>query len=159
RRAHRRRARDRRDRDRTDRDGGLRVAPRQAHRRRGEGAPARARGCYTPRKLNRRDTLPRWARAADFLSLLLVVVALPVAASGGFRTRIGDSHFALTSPYRVLVWAIGIAVARHLMTRQQPVYRHLPGQMAAWARSAPFRAAAATVVGTRPAIYFVGYLA
>src|SRR5206468_6040242 len=39
------------------------------------------------------------------------------------------------------------------------VYQHLGSQIRAWALATPFRAAAATFVGTRPAIFFVGYLA
>lgn len=109
--------------------------------------------------MNRGDTLPRWARAADYLSLVFVVVALTIAASGGFRLRIGDWHVALTSPYRVLAGAIAIAIARHLIAREQPVYRHVPAQIARWSRATPFRAALATFLGTRPAIFFVGYLA
>ena len=107
----------------------------------------------------RDETLPPWARAADYLSLLLAVVALTIAASGGFRVLVFGWHVALTSPYRVLAWAIAIAVVRHLAVRQQPVYRHLTGQIAAWYRATAFRVASAVVVGTRPAIYFVGYLA
>ena len=103
--------------------------------------------------------LPRWARAADFLSFLLVVIALTVSASGGFRIRIGALRLALTSPLRLLIWAIVIGVARHFAAPQQPVYRDLPRRIARWARSVEVRTAAAVVVGTRPAVLFVGYLA
>jgi len=109
--------------------------------------------------LNRGVTLPRWARAADYVSLVFVLIGLTIAASGGFRVRVGDWRFALTSPYRVLAWAIAVAVFRHALVRQRPVYEHLGSQMQAWARATPFRAAATTFVGTRPAIFFVGYLA
>jgi hypothetical protein len=103
--------------------------------------------------------LPHWARAADYISLVFLLVAVTVAASGGFRVRVGDWRFALTSPYRILVWAVAIAALRHALVRERPVYEHLTQQIGAWVRAAPFRAAAATFVGTRPAIFFVGYLA
>ena len=109
--------------------------------------------------MNRGVTLPRWARAADYVSLIFVLIGLTIAASGGFRVRVGDWRFALTSPYRVLAWAIAIAVLRHALVRERPVYQHLGSQIRAWALATPFRAAAATFVGTRPAIFFVGYLA
>ncbi len=109
--------------------------------------------------MNRGDTLPRWARAADYLSLLIILIALVIAASGGFRMRVGAWHVALTSPYRLLAWAAVISIVRHLVARRHPVYEHLPAQLAAWARATPVRAAAATFFGTRPAIFFVGYLA
>ena len=65
----------------------------------------------------------------------------------------------MTSPYRLLAWAAAIALVRSVVARQQPMYRHLPSAISRSVRSTPFRAAAATWVGTRPAIFFVGYLA
>jgi hypothetical protein len=109
--------------------------------------------------LNGGDTLPRWARAADYLSLFFVVIALTIAASGGFRLRFGDWRIGLTSPYRILILAIAVAVVRHAIARQHPAYAHLRDQLARWVQAPPFRAAAAAWVGTRPAIFFVGYLA
>jgi hypothetical protein len=103
--------------------------------------------------------LPRWARAADYLVLLLVVIALIIAASGGVRVKYGEWHFMMTSPYRLLAWAAAIALVRSVFARQQPMYRHLPSAISRSVRSTPFRAAAATWVGTRPAIFLVGYLA
>lgn len=35
----------------------------------------------------RPSLLPRWARVADYLALLLLLVAVTIAISGGFRTR------------------------------------------------------------------------
>ena len=65
----------------------------------------------------------------------------------------------MTSPYRLLAWAAAIALVRSVFARQQPMYRHLPSAISRSVRSTPFRAAAATWVGTRPAIFLVGYLA
>jgi hypothetical protein len=102
---------------------------------------------------------PRWARAADYLTFLIVIIALVVAASGGMKIRYHDWKFTMTSPYRLIVWAAAIALVRHFFVRQQPIYRQLPADIARWYRSTPFRAAAAAFTGTRPAIFFVGYLA
>jgi hypothetical protein len=102
---------------------------------------------------------PRWARAADLLSLLLLLAAGLVAMSGGFRSHIGRWHFIVTSPYRILLWAAVVSVVRHVLAPQPPVYRRLPGQIARWARSTPFRTALLVLVGTRPAILLAGYLA
>ncbi len=103
--------------------------------------------------------LPRWARAADYLTLLIVIVALMVAALGGVRVRYHEWRFTMTSPYRLIVWAVALALVRHYFVRQQPIYRQLPADVARWVQSTPFRAAAATFVGTRIAVFFVGYLA
>lgn len=105
------------------------------------------------------QNLPRWARAADFLSLFLVIVALVIAASGGVRVRYGEMNIRITSPYRVLVWVALILALRHWWHRRQPIYMQLPADIARWVRSTPFRAALTTFVGTRPAIFFVGWMA
>ena len=79
--------------------------------------------------------------------------------SGGFRVRLGDTRFALTSPYRLLVWAAVFGVIRHLLAPQAPIYRDLPARLIAAWRTRPARAAVGAFVGTRPAILFVGYMA
>jgi hypothetical protein len=102
---------------------------------------------------------PRWARAADFLSLALLILAALIATSGGFRIRVANIRLALTSPYRLLAWAFAIAALRHALVRRPPIYRDLPAVVAQWWRTAAVRASLAAVVGTRPAVMFVGYLA
>jgi hypothetical protein len=102
---------------------------------------------------------PRWARAIDALCLLLTLVAIVIAMSGGFRLRIGGLRFALTSPYRLLIWVIALALVRHFAAREAPIYRDLPARLSAWWSTPAARTAVAAVAGTRPAILFVGYLA
>lgn len=102
---------------------------------------------------------PRWARIVDFICLLLVLVAITIAVSGGFRVRGAGLRFALTSPYRLLVWVIVLGVVRHLAAPQAPIYRDLPARLAAAWRTPAVQTAASAVLGTRLAILFVGYLA
>lgn len=102
---------------------------------------------------------PRWAVTIDFSCLVIAVAAVIIAMSGGFRLHIGSWRIALTSPYRLLVWAVVLGVVRHLGAPEVPVYRDLPRRLAAWWRTAAVRAALPVLVGTRPAIYFVGYVA
>lgn len=102
---------------------------------------------------------PRWARAVDLLCLFLVLLAIIVAAWGGFRERVGGFRLALTSPYRPLIAAVVLAVIRHLLAPAAPIYRYLPARALAGWRSAPARSAWPALVGTRLAILFVGYLA
>jgi Mannosyltransferase (PIG-V) len=103
--------------------------------------------------------LPPWARAADFVSLALAAMGVTVAASGGFRSHLGSWHFALTSPSRPLGLALLIAVVRHLIVREQPIHAHLLSRGREWARSVALRTAVTAMVGTRPAVFFVGLLA
>jgi len=102
---------------------------------------------------------PKWVRTVDLICLLLIVVALIVAMSGGFRQRVGSFRIAVTSPYPILLWAFAIALVRHFAAPAQPVYRDLPGLLVAAWRRPSVRTAAAAVAGTRPVMLFVGYLA
>jgi len=79
--------------------------------------------------------------------------------SGGFRVRGAGLRFALTSPYRLIVWVIVLGVLRHLAAPQAPIYRDLPARLAAAWRTPGVQTAAGAALSTRLAILFVGYLA
>ena len=102
---------------------------------------------------------PRWARRVDLLVLLLLALAAVVAMSGGFRARFGDMRFGLTSPYRVLLWAAALAIGRHLLAPQAPIYRDLPARIRTALHTRRVQVALAAAVGTRLPVLFVGYLA
>jgi hypothetical protein len=91
--------------------------------------------------------------------LLLLLLAVVVAEWGGFRERVGGVRIALTSPYRVAIAALVLAIVRHAIAPRPPIWADLPARIAAGLRAAPARAAWAALLGTRPAILFVGYLA
>ena len=103
--------------------------------------------------------VPRWASAVDVASLALLVIGLTVLASGGFRVRFGDWRFALTSPWRPWLLAAALAGVRHVLVRDQPIYTQVWHHARRWARSVALREAAAVLVGSRPALFFVGLLA
>jgi len=103
--------------------------------------------------------LPTWARAVDVLCLAIVLLAAVVAIWGGFRMRMYGVRIALTSPYRVLLVAVVLAVVRHLLTPKPSIYADLPGRVAGSLNTPPARTAFGALVGTRPAILFVGYMA
>jgi len=109
--------------------------------------------------MSERRSVPAWARTLDVICLLLAAIAAIVAVSGGFRAHLGGIRVAVTSPLPLLIWSIAIAVTRHLAAPDQPLYRELPGRIAVWSRLAAIRTAAAVVIGTRPMMLIVGYLA
>ena len=102
---------------------------------------------------------PGWVRVVDLVCLLVACVAIIVAMSGGFRVRLGDWRIALTSPYRLLVWAVILSVIRHVVAPAAPIYRDVPRRVSGWWRTPGMSSAALVVAGTCPAILFVGYLA
>ena len=95
----------------------------------------------------------------DALCVLLVLLAAVVAVSGGFRQHVGGLRIGITSPLPLALWAIAIAVVRHLAAPQSPIYRGLPDRVNEWRRWQAVRSAALTFAGTRPVVLFVGYLA
>jgi hypothetical protein len=103
--------------------------------------------------------LPRWARLFDAVCLVLALLAMMIALSGGFRVRAFDVRLALTSPYRLLLWAVILGVVRHVLAPQRPIYAELPSRLRAVWRTAPMRSAAGALLGTRLAILFAGYMA
>ena len=105
------------------------------------------------------DFLPAWARLADFASVGLLVAAATIAVSGGFRTRIADWHVAFTSPLRLVVWAIAIGAARHVVVRRHSIVEHVSARVVALTRSDACRASVAVTLLTRPIVMLVGFLA
>ena len=73
--------------------------------------------------------------------------------------HLGGIRLAVTSPVPLLIWCVAIAVVRHLVSPQQPLYREFPHQLALWARVPAVRFATAVTIGTRPVMLVVGYLA
>lgn len=105
------------------------------------------------------SVLPGWARVVDLVCLAVVLLAVVVAIWGGFRMRVYGLRIALTSPYRVLLVAVVLAVVRHLLAPKPPIYADLPRRVIGNLNTAPARTAFGALIGTRPAILFVGYMA
>jgi len=103
--------------------------------------------------------LPRWARAADYAALLLVLIAIVIAFTGGFHTHVGRTSVSLSSPLRVLLWAAIVIAARHAAVRRPTMAVHLGAGAAAALRSTPVRTATLVTIVTRPTVFVVGYLA
>jgi len=105
------------------------------------------------------DFLPAWARVADLASVGLLVAAATVAVSGGFRTHIADWHVGLTSPLRLVLWAIVIGAGRHIVVRRHSIIEHVSTRVVALTRSDACRASVAVTLLTRPLVMLVGFLA
>jgi hypothetical protein len=103
--------------------------------------------------------LPAWARVLDALCLLLVLLAVTIFVWGGFRERVLGIRIAITSPFRMFLWAVGLGLVRHYFAPQRPVWADLPARLRAASRTHEWRTAFMAVAGTRPAVLFVGYMA
>lgn len=103
--------------------------------------------------------LPAWARLLDAVCLLLLLLATVIFLSGGFRVRLGAIRLALTSPVRLLLWAVGLGIVRHVLAPRRPIYADLPARLRAAWRTPEFVTALQALVGTRLVLLLAGYLA
>src|SRR5476649_1598414 len=78
---------------------------------------------------------PVWARACDLLCLGLVILAVLVVRFGGFHLHAAGVRLGLTSPSRLLFWAIAIGLVRHVAAPAMPIHRDLQRRLADWKRS------------------------
>lgn len=99
---------------------------------------------------------PAWARAVDLACLALLVAAAIVTIWGGVRIRLGAARLSLTSPLRLLLWTLALAIVRHLVSRSVPVYRDLPRRLAGWRRAAVVNDVAQPPGGTRSRAFPLG---
>ena len=95
----------------------------------------------------------------DTSCLFLLLLAIVVAEWARFRERVGGIRIALTSPWRLLIAAVFLSVVRHAIAPRPAIWADLPKRVLILLRARPARAAGSALIGTRPAILFVGYLA
>lgn len=91
--------------------------------------------------------------------LLLIAIGLLLAIFGGIRWRFLGIRLSLTSPWRVLIWAVAIGVVRHLLVREEPIYRRLLDAARAGLRSSLLGVLWPIFLGTRLPVLLVGYFA
>ncbi|MGE3178596.1 MAG: hypothetical protein AB7O32_14105, partial [Vicinamibacterales bacterium] len=103
--------------------------------------------------------LPAWARLLDGLCLLFLLLAGAIFVWGGFRERILGLRIAITSPGRMLIWAIVLGVVRHVLAPQRPIWADLPARIRVSWRTPEWRTALLAAFSTRTAILVTGYLA
>ncbi|MCX6543391.1 MAG: mannosyltransferase family protein [Acidobacteria bacterium] len=125
--------------------------------------------------------VPWWATCLDLLTVALCVVGVMLATSGGLRFRLGPAIVSIRSPWRLFLWAAGVAVLRHLLFRKQPLPVLIwtairraahsafqwrpPNPRTLWvrfvglSRSSAVRGAVFPFVASRGAVLLAGYLA
>ncbi|MGH9160355.1 MAG: hypothetical protein ACRD2X_10280, partial [Vicinamibacteraceae bacterium] len=60
-------------------------------------------------------TLPRWARALDVVSALLLIVLCSAVLHNGFRLTIADTRISATSVWRIVVLLLVAVGVRHMI--------------------------------------------
>jgi hypothetical protein len=103
--------------------------------------------------------LPAWVRAADALTVAVAGLAMVVAGFGGFRLHVLGHRVSVTSGSRILAAAAVILLARHLIWRDQPLYRLAWRRLAGWRAADGVRAVTPIWAASRLAVLVVGFLA
>jgi hypothetical protein len=101
--------------------------------------------------------LPRWARAADVLTLLLSLAALVIAFTGGERVTLFGVPLSVTSWVRPAAWALLLTALRHKFIPQPSLYHLLLAGRTP--RHETLAAVLPAVVVSRPAVLLVGLIA
>jgi hypothetical protein len=101
---------------------------------------------------------PWWVRAADSAAVVLLSAAAWVAVSGGMRTLIVGVRVSITSPGRLALLALAIAVVRHAFRRRPSLLDRI-GRMRPRRLPAHWSATAGAWASSRASVILAGYLA
>lgn len=108
---------------------------------------------------SRRSALPIWATTLDVLAVVMVLIAISVAITGGFRLFAFDLRLSVTDWIRpALLSAIALGI-RHALVRQQPLPRRVASTMTRWWQSPDTRVVLPIHFSTRFGVLLVGFLA
>jgi hypothetical protein len=69
--------------------------------------------------------LPRSVRAADLLTGLLLIAAMGIVLVGGWIFWLGPLRVTVRSPFRIVLWALGVMIVRHYYYPRPPIYQRL----------------------------------
>jgi hypothetical protein len=100
--------------------------------------------------------LPLWARALDAVAVMVALLALAVAATGGFR--IFGALISVTDWWRPALLAVIVAIARHAVIRRDPLPRRIAAGIMSWWRHPDARAVLPMHLGSRLGVLGVGFL-
>src|SRR4029450_8325911 len=103
--------------------------------------------------------LPRWATALDVVAVLMALIAISVAISGGFRIWIFDSRLSVTAWWRPALFAVLVIAIRHALVRQQPLPQRIIRGVAGWWRAPDTMVVLPIHLATRIGVLLVGFLA
>ena len=103
--------------------------------------------------------IPLWARLADVVTIVFLVLWVLVAAFGGFRVRFDTLRVSLMSPSRLLLFAVLVGAVRHALVRRAPLYERAARGLADVWRSEALRLVWPLWLWSRMGVLAVGFMA
>jgi hypothetical protein len=114
----------------------------------------------SPDEPDRPAVLPRWAMAADVLTVVIALAAFSAAVGGGFKISFGDRRELLVkTPWMPLLIALAVAVLRHWQYPRPHLIERPLGALRRFVARDGFKVAWQPFVATRAAVLAVGILA
>jgi hypothetical protein len=101
--------------------------------------------------------LPLWARALDAVAVIMVILAISVAVTGGFR--ILGARISVTDWWRPVLWFAVVVIARHAVIRRPPLPQRVADGVAAWWRHPDTRTVLPIHLATRFGVLGMGFVA
>lgn len=103
--------------------------------------------------------LPKWATALDLVAVVMALIAISVAISGGFRIWIFDLRLSVTDWMRPAIWSLVAIAIRHAVLRTQPIHRRVVDSVTSWWRSPETKVVLPIHFSSRFGVLLVGFLA
>ena len=101
--------------------------------------------------------LPLWARALDAVAIIMAIIAVSVALTGGFR--IVGARVSVTDWWRPLLFFALVVIARHALIRRPSLPGRIAAGFAAWRRDPDTRTVLPIHLATRLGVLAVGFCA
>ena len=93
--------------------------------------------------------LPLWAKALDAVAIIMAILAISVAITGGFRIVVFDVRISVTDWWRPALWCLIALAVRHAIVRHDPVTAARWPPASAAGGKAPTRASSCRFISRR----------
>jgi hypothetical protein len=103
--------------------------------------------------------LPVWAKALDAVALIMAILAISVAITGGFRILAFDPGISVTDWWRPALWALVALAIRHAVNRHDPFPQRVLAGIRRWWQSPDRRIVLPIHLWSRLGVIVVGFLA
>jgi hypothetical protein len=103
--------------------------------------------------------LPKWATALDVLAVVMALIAISVAITGGFRLFIFDFRLSVTDWLRPALLSVVAIAIRHAIVRQEPLPQRVASAVTIWWRSPETRIVLPIHFSSRFGVLLIGFLA
>jgi hypothetical protein len=100
-----------------------------------------------------------WAKALDAVAILMAILAISVAITGGFRIVVFDLRISVTGWWRPALWSLVALAIRHAIIRHDPLPQLVVAGIRRWWQSPDTRIVLPIHLSSRLGVIVAGFLA